>query len=161
MKIKRDFVTNSSSTGYIALIPDGFNIVECLSILELGGVFLVGDDRGCLDLTVEELKDICDELIEKGFLEHETYMDSDSYWKLLHILEDMNLIVFAQGITNEYNSFILNLAHPKILEQYFEQADGDFYKLSALWRPGLAEYGSRENRNLELLEKYLDILPER
>ena len=90
MKIKTDFVTNSSSTCYIAFVPDGFKVtIEMLKEHDTDGDFdeIAEEDwPQLLDEVNGSLKDLSD---GKSLWREEL----ESFWTMISILEAKECII--------------------------------------------------------------------
>ena len=90
MKIKTDFVTNSSSISYICVVPRSFNIREVLDMTTINKY----DENGGEELTYEELEKIISEFesVRNG---NELYRENSyrSYDILNEIVEEKDFII--------------------------------------------------------------------
>ena len=82
MKIKNDFVTNSSSTNYIVKIPPNFKIEDHLSMLEQGGI--LRDERRGTSAVVnpDYLKLAFEDLMDAAVLDNFSFAERHVYTNL-------------------------------------------------------------------------------
>jgi len=98
MKLKQDFITNSSSASYLTFIPDGFDvdkfiklipeykIEELLDTENYYGNEQYKDKQSLLDA----VKKGFDSLINTGTV---SYWDDEVFWIIQDILEKLDLII--------------------------------------------------------------------
>jgi len=89
MKIKNDFVTNSSSTNMIVAIPPSLTFEQCLSIKEQTGIIDIIGDYG--EISIEKLSEIFYKLRDTGMV-HE-YPNNNEFSVLHSLLSEMNLVI--------------------------------------------------------------------
>jgi hypothetical protein len=85
VKIKGDFVTNSSSTSFIVYIPDNFNIDEFFHLID--GWDYIEDDA---EMTKEELRMNIKKLEEVGSIDE---WHNLGFWLLPDLLHELELII--------------------------------------------------------------------
>lgn len=125
MKIKADFVTNSSSACYVVMIPSEFKLHDHLSMLEKGGVFnrfenyMEFSDDG---IQLNRIENFFDKLLEEGnIVEDLLFDDSRLYmWIVIDICRDLNLIVADYDIPHEGNNLIVNIGLTGIVDRVKE-----------------------------------------
>lgn len=121
MKIKADFVTNSSSACYIVMLPSEFKVQDHLSMLEKGGIFnrfehYVGS--GQMDeIKLDRVEFFFDVLTEQGSILEDWWEDSRFYmWIVLDICTELKLNVTDYDIPHEGRNQVINVGVPKILD---------------------------------------------
>ena len=119
MKLKTDFVTNSSSTAYVVLIPKNFHISE--------------DDIEITWGSVDEEEEITAELIKRETIELiNDLKDGDSIWyygfdgvhpeiynTVLEVCEKNKFILSTKDLNGEGNNMIQGIEEEKIKEIIF------------------------------------------
>lgn len=98
MKIKVDFITNSSSTAYIVFIPDNFDISDFKEVIEKSGY--KGDYEEALDeydgdeaQFMEQIANNMETLRTDGHLwAEDIYM---TFWSTLGYLEEKKLVIHS------------------------------------------------------------------
>ena len=100
MKIKSDFVTNSSSTSYLVCLPDNFDITKFLHIIDPENSWWFEE---YLDASEEVKKEIMEKLKERliklneKLLKHTNIYEYDSEYDAYHVfiklLEELDLII--------------------------------------------------------------------
>lgn len=120
MKIKADFVTNSSSACYIVMIPPEFKLQDHLSMLEKGGIFnqfqlyTEGGDR---EIELEKVEAFFELLLDQGSVIEDWFEDSRMYmWIVLDICRDLKFEVTQYDIPHEGRNQIINVGVPAILD---------------------------------------------
>lgn len=90
MKLKRDFVTNSSSTSYFVYIPDNFDIVKYLHLLsESDWKHLINDFNN-----LKNVKSKFQEVFDKYLLNEGIFYEDDNhtlYWMIIDIFSQLDL----------------------------------------------------------------------
>lgn len=124
MKIKADFVTNSSSACYIVMLPPEFKIQDHLSMLEKGGIFnrfehyTIGQD---LELDVEKLTHFFEVLLQEGCIVEHLWEEGRIYmWIVLDICTDLKFSVAEYDIPHEGNNLVVNVGMSKVLSKVKE-----------------------------------------
>lgn len=124
MKIKADFVTNSSSACYVVMIPSEFKIQDHLSMLEKGGIFnrfehyTIGQD---VELDVERLTHFFEVLLQEGCIIDQLWVDSKIYmWIVLDICQDLKFTVAEYDIPHEGNNLVVNIGVSEVLNKVKE-----------------------------------------
>jgi hypothetical protein len=125
VKVKTDFVTNSSSNSYIVMLPPGFELHDHLSMLEKGGVFNQFDwyvgEGGLSEIKVEKLENFFNILIEQGSILEDWWEDSKFYmWIVLDICQELKLVITEYDIPHEGRNQIINVGTSKILDRVKE-----------------------------------------
>ena len=87
MKIKSDFVTNSSSTSYIVCIPEKFDIDMFISLLS------DMDEIDNKELFYNKIKDVVKELKDYGTLDQ--YENELEFYRLSDLLSELELDVLS------------------------------------------------------------------
>lgn len=125
MKIKADFITNSSSHSYIIMLPKDFQIQDNLSMLEKGGIFnqfegYIGGG-GVSEIELDKIEHFFEVLLEQGSILEGMWEDGGVYiFIVIDICKELNLIVTDYDIPHEGNNSILNVGVPKILDRVKE-----------------------------------------
>jgi len=120
VKIKADFITNSSSHSYIIMLPKDFQIQDHLSMLEKGGIFHQFEEYN-IEIKPDRIEFFFDILLEKGSIIEYLWEGSRLYmWVVLDICKELNLIVTEYDIPHEGNNSIFNVGLPKILDRVKE-----------------------------------------
>jgi hypothetical protein len=125
VKIKADFVTNSSSACYIVMIPPEFKLQDHLSMLEKGGIFnrfehyTVGQD---LELDVEKLTHFFEVLLQEGCMTEQLWERHGKLymWVVLDLCQELKFTVADYDIPHEGNNIIVNVGIPNVLNKVKE-----------------------------------------
>lgn len=127
MKIKSDFVTNSSSTGYVVFIPDNFKIKES-EIEEYGNKMYVHDDdkrEGVKKQLHSEIPDAIETLKQGDYLW--TYGDEGInhyvYYAVLDICSNHGFVVSSSEFGGEGNNSIFGIKQEHIMNILLENVD--------------------------------------
>ena len=95
MKVKTDFITNSSSCSYIVFIPDNFDIDKFVELIDnerlkepLSASWNEYDLHTIDDVKVK-IKDKINDLIKNGYIYHDDYL----YYIIGDLLETLDLVV--------------------------------------------------------------------
>lgn len=117
MKIKNDFVTNSSSTSYIVSIPERFDIHECLKHMREKNLFEnledylsdfdVDEDGDGYDGFIVEIVEIFGYLKSGDILE-ESESDCNVYEELINVLVNNNFCIRTIDVPSECSS-VMNI----------------------------------------------------
>ncbi len=106
MKIKGDFVTNSSSTSYMVYIPNHFHEEDFMHLIKESDIQEVID---CSDKEEKEIFKLIKENIEmlknKGIIRH---YDNVVFWVVRQILSELDLVVAKDDTCNSYDDIIFN-----------------------------------------------------
>lgn len=125
MKVKSDFVTNSSSTCYVVMIPSEFKLQDHLSMLEKGGIFnrfesyMEFSDDG---MQVNMIENFFDKLLEEGNIIENLLFDSSRLymWIVIDICRDLNFIIADYDLPYEGNNLIVNIGLADIFNRIKE-----------------------------------------
>lgn len=125
MKIKADFITNSSSHSYIIMLPKDFQIQDNLSMLEKGGIFNRFDwytgPGGVSEIKLDKIEHFFEVLLEQGSILEGMWEDGRVYiFIVIDICRELNLIITDYDIPHEGNNSILNVGVPSILDRVKE-----------------------------------------
>lgn len=120
MKIKGDFVTNSSSTAYIIYLPDWFDIVS--HIKEENPEYFMEEDESALRKVFDVLRSQSDSFLDYDmFDEDEEDIDaSDIFNTAENMLRDMGLIVGGVDIGPDMLPTYVNIGSKHIKEKIGE-----------------------------------------
>jgi hypothetical protein len=121
MKIKSDFVTNSSSTSYIYLIPDLFDVKNFLSIKEQAGYL---DNLIEEDLEDEERKDLVSKIIDifdsiKKGNSVDIYMEDceKEYMAAYRLVSELNMEILSSELSGGNGSVAMLISESFIQKQ--------------------------------------------
>jgi len=116
MKIKQDFVTNSSSTCYLTYLPPDFDITKFYNVVENSHSYGYYKDDGMTD---EEIKDTI-KLAFKTIMDEGTIHDCDdsnAVCLLGDILGDLDLLLPGDtGYIQSDSGYVFNLNNKKTRE---------------------------------------------
>ncbi len=119
MKIKTDFVTNSSSTGYIVFVPEIFTITaEMLKEHQLyDELSETSDDE--LTGIANQANQCLSDLVDGGSVDN--YELGSTYWLLIRILEKKDLVIAVFDVSGSDGSdFIGGLKKEAITDIFME-----------------------------------------
>lgn len=95
MKIKNDFITNSSSCSYVVFIPDNFDIDKFIDLIDderlkepLSASWNEYNLKTINDVKVK-IKEKINRLIKNGYIYHDDWI----YYIIGELLEDLDLII--------------------------------------------------------------------
>lgn len=119
MKLKSDFVTNSSSTAYVVLIPNNFHI-------DAGNIEILWDSVGPEDnLSVEQIHketlEIIEELKNGGDIWYYGFdgVHPQIYHTVLRVCEDNKFIISCKDLNGEGNNMIAGVREEQIEDIIF------------------------------------------
>jgi len=127
MKLKSDFVTNSSSTSYIVYIPDRFDIEKCLNVLKSKDSFNYFDDyfnnnyndSDDLDKAIEYYMDEILNIFmyfKDGSSLEEIDIDCNIYNEIVEIIRDNKFVLNIFDADSEHG-YILDINSSKYRNQ--------------------------------------------
>lgn len=112
MKIKSDFVTNSSSTSYLVFIPDNFDYEIVNRVIDASHT-IQKDIEELNEWTERKGKD-CKKEIEDAFKDLVNgksvyHYDCDSFYTIHEILHELGLVVSVKELSGSQDGHIINL----------------------------------------------------
>jgi len=121
MKIKTDFVTNSSSTAYVVLIPNAFYADDNELQEEHQRVVEENDIITSNELLYKELPE-CIELLKEGDSLTREYSD-EIFYSVLGICENHGFVLTSLQMNGELNTYIQGVKEEQVENIFFENAD--------------------------------------
>ncbi len=126
MKIKLDFITNSSSTCYIVLIPKNFNIADCISKLIKTDSY--GDDLYDLYNNDEKnlpklIEDVTKNISRLQMGEELWYDDTACFNTTVALVNQQDLIISGVDISGDMGGIIngVKMTHIEEIQKRFEE----------------------------------------
>ena len=134
MKIKSDFVTNSSSTAYVVFIPNRFKANEHEIKKFYEDELYIDEDPKFSPLIIAEANEVIEKLKEGESIW--TYSDeglsSPIYYTILNICQKYKMVVSSSEMGGEGNNTIFGVREEKVHEIMFNNIDMDeFFKTTA------------------------------
>jgi len=122
MKIKLDFITNSSSTAYVVMMPDNFNIVESLAKISNQSIYQDDLYEYCDDDKAKFIEQISENISNLLNGEELWGYDTPCFCTTQEILEKEDFIIAMVNISSDGGGQIIpaNKETIKKLQQRFE-----------------------------------------
>lgn len=109
MKVKTDFISNSSSAVYVVAIPNSFKIEDYLTLREHANIFLGYEKHNMSkEVLIGKVKNL-----KRGFvMEYDIEDDSKPYlYVILNILTELGLAIDEVEIHEPGNERLINILH--------------------------------------------------
>lgn len=113
MKVKSDFVTNSSSTAYVVMIPNNFELNQEEVMAEFGSIYI--EPYKTKNEEVAALTAILPEMFEKVKCGENLWCygdegeDPNLYYILLNICEKHGFVLASESMGGEGNNSIISI----------------------------------------------------
>lgn len=123
MKLKTDFVTNSSSTAYVVLIPNNFHIDA--GDIEISWDSVDPEDNLSVEQIHKETLEIIEELKNGGDIWYYGFdgVHPQIYHTVLRVCEDNKFIISCKDLNGEGNNMIAGVQEEQIEEIIFNSID--------------------------------------
>ena len=118
MKVKSDFVTNSSSTAYVIMIPNDFELDQNEVMEEYGSIYI--EEYESEDQEVAALTAVLPEMVEKVKCGEHLWCygdegeDPNLYYILLNICEKHGFVLASDSIGGEGNNTIFSIPQERV-----------------------------------------------